>query len=68
MAEFEFQDLDPQKGQGMTFDFKGFLFKALNLWKLVFLSIGVALLIAYFINIRKENIYRLDSLISVESE
>src|SRR5210317_1920801 len=68
MAYNEFQDIEPSESKGMVFDFKGFLFKALNLWKLVVLSIGVALMVAYLINIRKENVYRLDSLISVESE
>ena len=64
----EFDDIGQEEGRGMTFDFRGFLFKALNLWKLVFLSIGVGLIIAYFINVRKQNIYRLGSLISIESE
>src|SRR5210317_1683698 len=68
MAYNEFQDIEPSESKGMVFDFKGFLFKALNLWKLVVLSIGVALIVAYLVNIRKENVYRLDSLISVESD
>ena len=67
--EYNEQDNNEQlEGQGMVFDFRGLIFKILNLWKLVFLSIGVALIIAYFINVRKENIYRLSSLISIESE
>ncbi len=61
-------DNDYSEPRGVIFDFRGFLFKALNLWKLVVLSIGVALIIAYLINVRKQNIYRLDSLISVETE
>lgn len=32
------------------------------------LSIGVALLVAYYINVRKQNVYKLDSLISVEND
>jgi len=63
----ELQD-DHLDAQRVSFDFRGFLFKALNLWKLVLLSIGLALIVAYFINVRKQNIYRLDSLITVESE
>jgi hypothetical protein len=57
-----------EEHKGMTFDFRGFLFKALNLWKLIFLCIGAALVVAYFINVRKQNVYRLGSLISIESE
>src|SRR5690606_28305179 len=64
----DFFDIDQHEQRGLTFDFKGFLFKVLNLWKWVFVSIGVALIIAYMINVRKENIYRLDSLISIENE
>lgn len=61
-------DLDNYEPRGVTFDFKGFLFKALSLWKLILLSIGLALIAAYYVNVRKQNIYRLESLISVESE
>ncbi|MCB0445721.1 MAG: sugar transporter, partial [Gelidibacter sp.] len=64
----EEQEIDYAEPRGMTFDFRGFLFKALNLWKLVFLCIGAALIVAYWINVRKQNIYKLESLISVESE
>jgi uncharacterized protein involved in exopolysaccharide biosynthesis len=52
----------------ISFDFRGYLFKILNLWKLILLSIGISLLIAYFINVRKQNVYKLDSLISVEND
>ena len=65
---YEDQNTDEGEQNRASFDFRGFLFKALNLWKLVFFCIGIALVIAYFINVRKENIYRLGSLISVESE
>ena len=63
----EFDDIEQEEIRGMTFDFRGFLFKALNLWKLVLLSIGGALIIAYFINVRKQNVYRIDSLVSIEN-
>jgi len=68
MAYNEMDDFENGESRAMAFDFKGFLFKVLNLWKLVLLCIGVALVIAYFINVRKQNIYRLDSLISVEND
>ena len=65
----DFEDnIDSHESQRVGFDFKGFLFKALNLWKLVLFCIGIALIIAYFINVRKQNIYRLDSLITIEND
>ena len=68
MGNRDFEDLDIQDSQRINFDFKGYLFKALSLWKLVLFSVGLALLIAYFINVRQENIYRLDSLITVDND
>ena len=68
MANNEDYDLDSVESGRVSFDFRGYLFKVLNLWKLVMLSIGSALLIAYFINVRKQNVYKLDSLISVEND
>jgi len=68
MAYNELDDIENVESKGLGFDFRGYVFKAINLWKLILLSIGVALIIAYFINARKQNIYRLDSLISIESE
>ncbi|WP_458627297.1 hypothetical protein [Winogradskyella sp. PC D3.3] len=64
----DYEDIGEGDSQGVGFDFKGFLFKALNLWKLILLCIGAALLVAYFINVRKESIYRLDSLITIDNE
>lgn len=64
----DYEDIETLESQRVGFDFKGFLFKALNLWKLVLLCIGVALVIAYFINVRKQNIYRLDSLITINND
>ena len=53
MTQYEYDDQDQMESGGMTFDFRGYLFKVLNLWKLVLLCIGVALIIAYLINVRK---------------
>ena len=64
----EDQDLDYSEPRGTYFDFRGYLFKVLNLWKFVLLSIAFALVVAYLINVRKQNVYKLDSLISVESD
>ena len=68
MSLTDYDEIEHIESGGMTFDFRGFLFKALNLWKLVLLSIGLALIVAYLINVRKQNIYRLSSLISVEND
>jgi succinoglycan biosynthesis transport protein ExoP len=51
-----------------SFDFKGFLLKILSYWKWFILSIFVALMIAYQVNIRKEKIYGVETLISVKEE
>ena len=68
MAEYEYEDIDQGESGSINFDFRGYLFKVLNLWKFVLACIGVALIIAYFINVRKQNVYKLDSLISVEND
>ncbi|PZX92505.1 sugar transporter [Flavobacterium aquariorum] len=51
-----------------SFDFKGFLIKILSYWKWFLLSVVVALMIAYQVNIRKEKIYGIETLISVKEE
>jgi succinoglycan biosynthesis transport protein ExoP len=51
-----------------SFDFKGFLLKILSYWKWFILSVFVALMIAYQVNIRKEKIYGVETLISVKEE
>ena len=63
MSQLE-QDIEAGESGRLTFDFRGFLFKALNLWKLVLFSVGLSLIVAYWINVRKPNVYRLNSLIS----
>ena len=61
-------DFEPGEGGVISFDFKGYLFKVLNLWKFVLICIAFSLIVAYLINVRKQNVYRLKSLISVESD
>lgn len=51
-----------------TFDFKGFLIKIAGYWKWFLISLAIAFFIAYQVNIRKEKIYGLDTLISVKEE
>src|SRR5574343_2079818 len=51
-----------------SFDFKGFLLKILSYWKWFVLSLIITFLIAYNVNIRKESIYGMESLIVVEDQ
>ena len=51
-----------------SFDFKGFLLKILSYWKWFLISVIIALFIAYQVNIRKEKIYSIETLISVKEE
>jgi len=51
-----------------TFDFKGFLIKIAGYWKWFLISLAIAFFIAYQVNIRKEKIYGLETLISVKEE
>ncbi|MGQ7945294.1 polysaccharide biosynthesis tyrosine autokinase [Flavobacterium sp. WC2509] len=53
---------------GPSFDFKGFLLKIVSYWIWFLISICIALTIAYQVNIRKEKIYTIDTLISVKEE
>ena len=51
-----------------SFDFKGFLLKILSYWKWFVLSLAITFFIAYNVNIRKEKIYGMESLIVVEDQ
>ena len=51
-----------------SFDIKAFIFKVISYWKVFVLTIAIGLSIAYYKNVRKENVYKLNSLISVENE
>lgn len=50
------------------FDFKGFLFKIASYWKWFVLSLTISFIIAYQVNVRKEKIYSMETLISVKEE
>ena len=50
------------------FDFKGFLIKIGSYWRWFLLSLAITFTIAYQVNIRKEKIYAMESLISVKEE
>ena len=51
-----------------SFDFKGFLLKIVGYWKWFVLSLLIAFVIAYNVNIRKESVYGMESLIVVEDQ
>jgi succinoglycan biosynthesis transport protein ExoP len=50
------------------FDFKGFLIKIGSYWKWFLLSLAITFTIAYEVNIRKEKIYGMETVISVKEE
>src|SRR5690554_7851830 len=64
---FDLKDFSFSENQIM-FDFKGFFLKVIGYWKWIIACILLFLFIAYQINIRKEKIYALDSLIVVREE
>ncbi|KVV13943.1 tyrosine-protein kinase [Flavobacterium sp. TAB 87] len=51
-----------------SFDFKGLLLKILGYWKWFVICIALGLIIAYQINIRKEKIYAMQTMISIKEE
>ena len=51
-----------------NFDFKLLLFKLLSHWKWFVAVPGAALAIAYYINLHKQNIYELDSYVTIKEE
>ncbi|HEY6143560.1 MAG TPA: polysaccharide biosynthesis tyrosine autokinase [Flavobacterium sp.] len=60
----DFSVFEAQSG----FDFKGFLLKIGSYWKWFVLSLLITFSIAYQVNIRKEKIYAMETLISVKEE
>ncbi|MFB3389203.1 polysaccharide biosynthesis tyrosine autokinase [Flavobacterium sp. LAR06] len=51
-----------------NFDFKGFILKILSYWKWFLASLIIAFTIAYQVNIRKEKIYGMKTMISIKEE
>jgi len=51
-----------------NYDFKGFIIKILSYWKWFAGSLIICMFIAYQVNIRKEKIYGMESLIAVREE
>ncbi|HEX8269232.1 MAG TPA: polysaccharide biosynthesis tyrosine autokinase [Flavobacterium sp.] len=51
-----------------SFDFKGFLIKTASYWKWFLVSLALAFIIAYQVNIRKEKIYAMETTIAIKEE
>ncbi|QSB27941.1 polysaccharide biosynthesis tyrosine autokinase [Flavobacterium sp. CLA17] len=51
-----------------NFDFKGLLLKILSYWKWFLISLIIAFAIAYQVNVRKEKIYGMQTMISIKEE
>ena len=51
-----------------NFDFKGFLLKIASYWKWFLVSLIIAFTIAYQVNIRKEKIYGMQTMVSIKEE
>ncbi|RZJ49922.1 MAG: sugar transporter, partial [Flavobacterium sp.] len=51
-----------------NFDFKGLLLKIVSYWKWFIVSLIIAFTIAYQVNIRKEKIYSMQTMISIKEE
>lgn len=51
-----------------NFDFKGFLLKIISYWKWFLISLIITFTIAYQVNIRKEKIYGMQTMISIKEQ
>lgn len=60
--DFKISDLKP------TINFKDLLFKILNGWKFYLISLIICIFVAYQVNLRKQNIYRITTNMVVSSE
>ena len=52
----------------INFDFKVFLLKLISKWKWFVIALLIGFLTAYYINIRKQNIYELDNYVTIKDE
>ncbi|SFD73936.1 polysaccharide biosynthesis tyrosine autokinase [Flavobacterium phragmitis] len=51
-----------------NFDFKGFLLKIASYWKWFLISLIIAFTIAYQVNVRKEKIYGMQTMVSIKEQ
>ena len=55
----QYDDIELNESNRISFDFNGLLFRILGYWPLILICVIAGLTVAYFINVRKQNIYRL---------
>src|SRR6218665_1130097 len=55
-------------GNHSNFDFRGFLLKIASYWKWFLVSLIIAFTIAYQVNIRKEKIYGMQTMVSIKEQ
>lgn len=68
MAYDDIEDIEYTEQKNFNFDLRGFVFKLLKFWKLFVVFIAIGLFVAYSVNVRKQNIYKLSSLVSLEND
>lgn len=51
-----------------NFDFKGLLLKIISYWKWFLISLIIAFTIAYQVNVRKEKVYGMQTMVSIKEE
>lgn len=64
---FDLKDFNINNNQ-FSFDFKGFLNKLIGYWKWILITLFIALFVAYQINVRKLQNYKLSSNIALKEE
>ena len=64
---FDLKDFKTENSQ-ISFDFKGYLNKLLGYWKLILFFLVISLFIAFQINIRKQQLFKLSNNIAIKEE
>ena len=52
----------------INFDFKSFLYKLVSYWPLFLISLLIAFGIAYYVNVRKLPVYKMDTLVTIKDD
>ena len=61
------EDFDIKESHSV-FDFRGFLYRLLHHWPLFLISILISFSVAYYINVRKLPIYKMENLVAIKDE
>ena len=64
---FDLKDFKTENSQ-ISFDFKGYLNKLLGYWKLILFFLVISLFIAFQVNIRKQQLFKLSNNIAIKEE